>query len=249
MRPPIVLSPFPNVIYKNYMPSYLIIALAVLTIYGCKQEELKIPTSYTLFVANAGVNSKLITNFTSTPILTQNSRGIYYVQTSQKVSIADTTAPDNPIINKSLDYTNGVYSIFVAGQSPTFETIIKEETDLPLIPNDKIYSSADSVVNVRFINLSPNSVPLKIKISTATTNEADALAYKDITTWRSFKAVASSTTYSLQIRNASTDALITTYSFVANATKRFKNVTLMIRGLQGTTSGVNSFGVTEINYF
>lgn len=93
-------------------------------------------------------------------------------------------------------------------------------------------------------------MPLKIKVSTAATNEENAIAYKTIGSWRPFIAApATTTTYSIQIRIACTDALWTTYSFVANSTKRFKNVTLVIRGLIGTTSGVNAFGVTEVNYF
>jgi len=217
---------------------------------SCKKDIVQAPSSYTMYVVNGAVNSKLQTNFTNTPIVTYNSRNIYYVQSDQSVSIADTTALNAPLVNITYGYEKGVYTIFIAGTSPTFEAILKEETDLPFIPNDKIYGNADSVVNVRFINLSPNSVPLKIKVSTATTNESDALAYKEITTWRTFKAgPAATTTYSIQIRNAATDALLTTFSFAANATNRFKNVTLMVRGLQGTTSGVNAFGVTAVNYF
>ena len=104
-------------------------------------------------------------------------------------------------------------------------------------------------MNVRFVNLSPNSVPVKIKITNAVVNEVDNLPYKSISDWKNYKATASSTTYSFQIRNAVTDALIFTYSFAANSTNRFKNVTLIIKGLQGTTSGTSAFRVFAVNYF
>jgi hypothetical protein len=227
----------------------IVLACMAFCFAGCKKDTVHAPTSFTMYIVNAGINSKIQTNFTNAGVVIYNNRGQYLVQSDQQVSIADTTALSTPLINTSYSYDKGVYTVFVAGQSPTFEAILKDETDLPFIPNDKIYSSTDSVVNVRFINLSPNSVPLKIKVSTSATNEADALAFKEITTWRPFKATASTTAYSIQIRNASTDALVTSYSFVCNATNRFKNVTLMVRGLQGTTSGANAFGVTSINYF
>jgi len=228
-----------------------ILAITVLTaaFTGCKKNTFQAPTSYTMYVVNGGINSKIQTNFTNSPIVIFGTRGVYYAQSGQLVTVADTTALASPFVNSSYPYEKGTYTLFVAGQSPIFETILKEESDLPFIPGDKIYTTADSVVNVRYINLSPNSIPLKIKLSSTTTNEVDALAYKDISTWRSFKAVAVTTTYTLQIKNASTDALITTYSFVANATNRFKNVTLVVKGLQGTTTGVNAFGITPINYF
>ena len=226
------------------------IAAAALTVASCKKDTVKAPPSYTIVVANAALGVSAKTSFTNAGTVNPNARGLYYAQTGQQITIAPAAEPTNYFFNQSPNYTHGLYSLFIHGDSTSPQTILIDDTDRPFIPNDKTYSGADSVVNVRFINLSPNSVPLKIKISTATNNEADALAYKDITTWRPFKAgPAATTNHSIQIRDAATDALITTYTFAANATKRFKNVTLMIRGLMGTTSGVNAFGVTEINYF
>jgi hypothetical protein len=166
------------------------------------------------------------------------------------VSVKAVNATDSTTIySNSFDLQKPVYSLFITGQVPTAEAFLYEEMAYPFIPTDKIYTTTDSVVNVRYVNLSPNSVPLKIKIASAATNEEDALAYKSVGTWKQYKSTATTTTYSIQIRNAATDALITTYSFVANATNRFKNVTLMIRGLQGIMTGANAFGVSAVNYF
>jgi hypothetical protein len=46
-----------------------------------------------------------------------------------------------------------------------------------------------------------------------------------------------------------TDALLLTYTFSATATNRFKNVSLLIKGLLGTTTGTNEFSVSSVNYF
>ena len=162
------------------------------------------------------------------------------------VNAADTTATlyDNVVELRSANYT-----MFIAGVAPTPQVIINEETNFPFIPQDKIYTSSDSVVNVRFVNLSPNSTPVKIKIASATTNEVDNLPFGSIGNWKAYPALLATTTYSFQIRDAGTDALITTYSFIANSTNRFKNVALVIKGLEGTTAGTNAFGVFVVNYF
>lgn len=228
------------------------IAAIALTLASCKKENEEFTPGTNVWVVNSIVDmpgAKVITGNNSAVLGFNGNRLFSLERKSAAFDITDAVSSAT-VYNSSINLKSAAYSIFLTGQSPTSEVIIKEETDFPFIAIDKIFTAEDSVVNVRFINLSPNSVPLKIKVSTATTNESDALAYKDITTWRPFKAgPAATTTHSIQIRNAATDALITTYTFAANATKRFKNVTLMIRGLMGTTSGVNAFGVTEVNYF
>lgn len=225
-----------------------IVAIA-LTIASCKKEKEEFTLGTSVWVINGSVNMTraVVQGSYSGNIAFAASRQFSLERTALPFSITDSV--NTAVVNSGLELRSAAYSIFIAGQMPTPEVIVKEETDFPFIAMDKVFTSADSAVNVRFINLSPNSVPLKIKVSTASTNETDALAYKEITTWRPFKATATTTTYSIQLRNAATDALITTYSFVANATNRFKNVTLMVRGLQGTNTGVNAFGVTPINYF
>jgi len=227
--------------------SIFVIAIAFTS---CKKNIVQAPSSFTLYVVNAGIGvAEVQTNFTTTPLVPYGARNIYYVQSDQTIVMADSANPTAYLLNKNLGYSSGVYTIFITGQATALNTIVKAEADLPFIAGDKIYTSTDSIVNIRFANLSPNSVPLKIKIATATTNEVDDLPYKNISTWRAYKATATTANYSLQIRDAVTDALLATYTFTANATNRFKNVTLMIKGLQGTTTGTNAFGVAPINYF
>jgi hypothetical protein len=227
----------------------IVIAVLSLTIASCKKDTVQVPTSYTMVVANAAMGVQAQTSFTNSGTVNYNARGIYYAQTGQQVTVANATAPTTYIFNQSPAYSNGLYSLFIAGDSTTTEAILIDDNNRPFIPNDIIYKCTDSVVNVRFINLSPNSVPVKVKINGAAANLVDNLPYKGISTWMTFNAIASSTNYSLQIRDAATDALIASYTFTANATKRFKNVTLMIRGKQGTNSGTFAFGITEVNYF
>lgn len=225
-----------------------------LLITSCNKENISSQPSSNVWIVNGGIGlTKAVIKGGghSGYIPFAGNRQFALLRTELPFDIVDTTEAN--IYNNDLELKSAAYTIFIAGQMPNLEVIINEETNLPFIAQDKAFSTLDSVVNVRFINLSPNSVPLKIKVSSASANEADALAYKQVTTWRPFKSTASTTTYSIQVRNAATDALLTTYSFVTPGpiatSNRFKNVTLMIRGLQGTTTGVNAFGVTPINYF
>lgn len=234
-------------VHLSTVASTLLLCTACL--FACKKSEVRAPSSFTMYVVNAGINSKIQTNFLNNGVVAQNSRGMFFVESGQRIIIADTTALGAPILDKNYDFNRGIYTLFIAGQSPLFEIVSKEEVDIPFIATDKIYSSTDSVVYVRFANFSPNSGSLRIKLSTATTNEVENLPYKELSTWRPFKATSTTTNYVIELRNPSNNALITSYTFTANASNRFKNVTLMIRGLQGTTSGTNTFGVTPINYF
>ncbi|WP_285055497.1 hypothetical protein [Pedobacter ginsengisoli] len=163
------------------------------------------------------------------------------------VNAADTTVK---LYEQTISFNSPLYTMYVIGQAPTFEAIVKEENNFPFIAfTDRIPVKADSVVNVRFINLSPNSVPLKVKIVTVTGNEVDNLPYKEFGVWKKYTATAASTIYSFQLRDATSDVLITTFNFTANATNRFKNVSLIVKGLQGTTTGTNAFGVMTVNHF
>ncbi len=183
--------------------------------------------------ADVAVNAKgtLILPRTAIPIKIQN------------------TADNSTLYNGQLDFKSGIYTLFIAGDVASPEAILKEETDFPFIRTDDGVTTSDSVVNVRFVNLSSNSVPLKIKLASATGNEVDNLPYKAIGNWKAYNSLTASTVYAFQLRDAATDALITTFNFTANSANRFKNVTLVVRGLQGTTSGGSAFGVTALNYF
>ena len=234
-------------------------AIFLLWFVSCKKDNSTITLTSSVMVVNAAVNVPAIqVNVTGNPIkyaggvsIPYGSGGFYFLSRKAMpvtvVSAADTTTF---LFNNTLNFQSGIYTMYLIGQAPTIDTLFREETNFPFIHTDlSTPPSSDSVVNVRFVNLSPNSVPLKIKITGATTNEVDNLPYKGISNWKRYNTLVATTVYSFQIRDAATDALITTYSFSATATNRFKNVALIIKGLQGTTTGSNAFGVSAVNYF
>lgn len=131
-----------------------------------------------------------------------------------------------------------VYSLFVCGQAGGSEGIIIKEN---------IPYRTDSTAGIRFINLSPNSTPLNITLSTSpTVNEVSDLAYKQYTEFKSYPGLYNSS-YTFQIRDTSTVSPATplaTFSLTATTVPRFSNITLVIRGLVRATPAL---GVTRVN--
>lgn len=164
------------------------------------------------------------------------------------VPVGDTT---KILFNRSFNLKAKMYSLYLSGTVSTPDTMLREEVNYPNIitAGAGIPLTADSVVNIRFANLSLGSPALKVKLSTVTTNEIDNLPYKGITAFKAYPARLASTTYSFQIRRVDTDALVTTFSFGATSANRFKNVALVIRGVFGTTTGMAPFGVSTVNYY
>lgn len=177
---------------------------------------------------------------------------LYYAITGNAnftiVPISDTT---KTLFNRSFDLKPKMYTLYLSGTIAAPDTMLREEVNYPNIitAGAGIPPTTDSVVNVRFVNLSANSPALKVKLSTVTTNEVDNLPYKGIAAFKAYPNRLTSTAYSFQIRRVDTDALVTTFSFTANSANRFKNVALVIRGAFGTTTGTAPFGITAINYF
>ncbi len=230
----------------------------VFWLFACKKDHAEYKQVATVNVIHAGIDVGAIKINTSGHALDFQSEGTTINYSASKlmfppvgtmmIQVVPASDISRKIVNASYIVLPKLYTLYIAGTSKVVDTIFNEEVNFP--QSVQFPNVPDSIVNVRFINLSPNSVPLKIKLVSSTSNEVDNLPYKGISEWKIYKAgPAATTTYSFQIRNAATDALITTYNFSANATNRFKTVALIIKGLQGTTSGTNAFGVFTANYF
>lgn len=139
---------------------------------------------------------------------------------------------------KFVSQDRDVYSLFVFGMDGSTEGIMIKE-DIPY--------RTDSAVGIRFINLSPNSSPLNITLSTTPAiNEVSNLVYKQYTDFKTYPGFYNSA-YTFQIRDASTvspSKPLATFSLTTTTVPRFSNITLVIRGLVGATP---SLGVTRVN--
>lgn len=150
------------------------------------------------------------------------------------------SSPDTlrKVFKDGLDLVSkGTYSLYLTGRSPNFESVIVKE-DIPY--------RTDSVAGVRFINLSPNSDPISVNITgNANGSEVASLAYKASTDFKAYPAKFVNLSYAFQVRNASTGALLASYTL---ATPRMLNVTLAFRGLVGTT-GTTAPVITRVNNY
>ncbi|MBB5438809.1 hypothetical protein HDC92_002490 [Pedobacter sp. AK017] len=160
------------------------------------------------------------------------------------VSAADTT---KQLFNKSYNLQSAVYTLYLTGISSNTDTLFRQETNFPFVSTDPAVK-LDSVVNLRFVNLSQNSPALKVNIKSGSSNEVDNLAYKSIGAWKPYPAKLTTTAYIFEVRDMLTNAILLTYTFNATSTNRYKNVALVIKGMIGGT-GSSAFGIVPVNYF
>lgn len=243
------------------MKKIFVILLIGLLFISCKEEKTRPESIGTVNVINAITDAGPIKvnptgkvkSWSSLMLQTAYPAGTLYYAIVGNTSfiiapVGDTT---KTLFNRSFNLQAKTYTLYLSGSVATPDTMLKEEINYPNIitAGPGIPSTADSVVNVRFVNLSTNSPALKVKISTAASNEVDNLPYKGISPFKAYQARLLSTAYSFQIRRVDNDALVTTLNFTATSANRFRNIALVIRGIFGTTTGTSPFGISTINYY
>jgi hypothetical protein len=157
---------------------------------------------------------------------------------------------------KEFDFLpKGIYTIFLCGQ---VTPILKSEAVI-VSENIPAYSSTDSVMGIRFINLSPGSDPVNVTLSTSTNiNEVSNLVYKNISIFKSYSTTAAINSYTFQFRDPITNSIITsiTLSGINNGTGsntssnnyRFRNFTLVLKGISGGL-GSNAQSAFLVNHY
>ena len=228
-------------------------------------KDTKADGAASLTIVNAVVGSEpLITNFSGRDsILYLNANSIPYGEAREfgnyinEVKLGlfqypDTTSHNAPLIDVKLNLSvNTINTLYLTG------TVALPETVFVI---DEIPIHSDSVVGIRFVNLSPGSNPVNIRLSTDTTrNLVDALAYKGVSSFGDFPVTAAVANYTFQFQDAVTGAILDSYDMngIDNGTGnninssnpwRYKNVTLALRGTVGGT-GVNAQKVMLINNY
>ena len=239
----------------KYVIQITAIILASLLFVSCEKDK-EAPSIATINVVNAAVNAGTVkVNNFGTPITWSTYTGtnssvafsafrVYAVPAGNApITIVPTSDTLTPIYNNSIATTGGdVYSLYLIGQSPTYESILVKET-IPAI------AYTDSSVNVRFINLVPNSAAVNVNLSTTTAvNEWSNIAYKSSGDFRKYDAkAANGANLIFQIKDASTGTQRASFTLPLAST-RFHSVTLVFKGLIGGTSP-NAAGVLQVGNF
>jgi hypothetical protein len=134
------------------------------------------------------------------------------------------------------------YSLFLGGTPANVSAkLIKE--NIPI--------RRDSTAGIRFINLSPDSGPVNVILSTTPgVSEFFNIAFGEITDFKSFPATITNTTYTFQVINPANNKVLASITMsgasVSTFVPRFKNVTLVFRG---KVTGTPAAGITRVNHY
>jgi len=221
--------------------------LLLMGVAACKKSGVAITPLASLNVVNASVNLGTVkANFTgagqyaSATSIGYGANNSYSVRAGITipftiVAVADTT---QPVFNAMLNLNGGgIYSLYLAGQSGSVDTLLVAET-IPL--------HTDSSCGVRFINLSYNSNPVTVTLSTTpTTAEFSNISYKQSSAFKTYPAGAANGSYIFQVRDGATGNILSTYTLIP---PRFLNCTLVLKGMIGGT-GANAPGLQRVNNY
>ena len=122
-----------------------------------------------------------------------------------------------------------IYSLFLTGDTTALDTMFVRDNIPPYY--------TDSLAGVRFVNLSPGSLPISITIegNPSSQTEFSGVGYKSITSFKTYAAnnsVANSS-YLFVVRDQATGDSLASYSWSYTL---FKNNTLIISGSESSSS-------------
>lgn len=231
----------------KHLQLFILVLIITASITGCKKDEVPTFELTSVNIIHAVVNASAIkVNPTGSNIIYSSytdsikfgAAKVYSLKagTENPVTIVTTADTTKPLFTATLPTGRGeMYSLFLAGQYPKADTVWVR---------DELSNYKDSLIGVRFINLSPNSTGLKINIKGNTTQyEATDLGYKQITTFKQYAAKSANTNYQFEVRDAVTSTLLTSFTLTYT---RFHNHTLVIKGLSDVTTGTNAISVFSV---
>lgn len=212
---------------------------------ACKKDGPTFTPIASLNVANAvigGRNIKLNSNVRDSGTL-YGYKLFQVLAGETPITLYPTNNPASPYYQETHAIVNGgIYSLFLAGNASAPEGIFTKD-DIPPY-------SQDSIIRIRVVNCSVNSAPLNVTLaSSPNANLFTNVAYKTVTTFSQIELKTRVTVGGnvFQVRNSS-GTLLTSYTLPATgvvsiASSRFKNITLVVKGLSGATSGSDAFGI------
>jgi hypothetical protein len=246
---------------KNIMRKIFTMLSIALLFFSCKDEKTRPQAIGTINVINAITDAGPIKvnptgktkSWSSLVLQTNYAAGNLYYATADNANfvIAPVSDTTKTLFNRSFNLKAKMYTLYLSGTVAAPDTMLREEVNYPIINTavSSIPPVADSVINVRFVNLSIGSPSLKIVLAAELINEVSNLPYKGISSFKAYPARLTSTNYNFQIKRVDNEALLSTFRLKATSDNRFKNVAIVISGVFGTTTGTAPFGVSTVNYY
>jgi hypothetical protein len=243
-----------------------VFAAGLLSISSCKKEPIKSSGSTaTIQVINGAIdvpimlqmNGRLNTSglsffSSSTSQVDVNSAAFFYTE-GEPTTVDLLNGIDTSLLfSANYDFKKqGIYTLLVAGQLPNIESVLIDDTNYPYIEQDKIPGAEDSIINIRFVNLSPEAPSVDIRMTGSSTNEVSGLAYKGYTDFKTYPAKPTdyfgTFGYSILSFEVVEDGnVLASYDvFVYEPGNRYKNVALTLTGLKSNFS----LSLVEMSYF
>jgi hypothetical protein len=229
---------------RNLKSIIIFIGIVICVLAACKRESLPIKPLAALNAINAiSDQSSVYVNtlgtdvtYSAFPALGYQSNQVYDLGVdSSQVKIFAQTDTVHAVYNQPVNaISGGIYSIYLFGQTFPYQSLLMKD-DIPAVQ--------DSSAGIRFINLSPDSPPIKAIVQGMSDFEVSSLTYKQISDFKLHSAKSSvGGSYTFEIRDAVSDTLLYTYTWYF---RPFFCQTLVVTGLLED----NSFSVFSVNNF
>lgn len=173
----------------------------------------------------------------------------FFYAVSNTVPIQVLKLPDSSLLlNNSYNLkTGGIYTLLLAGIVPNVEGVLIDDSNLPYVNLSNAPSAADSIINIRFINLVSDLSSVDVRLQGAVTYEVSGLAYKTASSFKAYTAKLANASYKFEF--VENGVVRSTSTLNVSATNRFRNVALVLRGMKSPATGQPSLSVSTINYF
>ena len=230
------------------------ILLGVTFLLSCKKTTVNVKPLASFNMVNATVNLDGVqANFTwfgskagiqyysdISTVVGYGTNSVYSMLAKQSIPVTVVSSADTTktILEGSFNFDEGgIYTLYFSGIVGAIDTL--------LVP-ERFPVHADSTCGVRFINLSFNSQPIVVTLSsTPTIMEFNSLSYRQFSDFKGYLADVNNNAYTFQVRDAATDSLLGTYDFSAPC---FRNATLAWIGQTGG-SGTYATQVIVVNNY
>ena len=221
---------------------------------ACQKSEFEAKPFASLKIVNVvagGTTAKLndlALNISNNPAtISNNTTGTTFavVAGTPDIYVWPTTDSLSPYYNSTKSVAMGAneyYTLFLGGTPASPQ---------PVLVKESYQDYTDSVMGIRFINMSPNSTPVNVTLSTSTgVNQFENLAFKDYSEFKQFPATSNISSYTFQVRRVSSpNTVLASVAISVSGTAaipRFKNVTIVFRGNIG---GSPAPGITRLNHY
>lgn len=252
---------------------HLLYIAITLIIASCRKTEIQAPGVASLTIINAVPEiNELVPNFSGTETLPNyyyNAKRILYntFQPDYQLSAysgeqrlvlynyPDTLPKSTPVADLTLSLPVGsISTLFITGTAARPDTLFT--ADQP-----PYYLLTDTVMGVRFINLSPGSQPISINIQgEAAGSGISSLPYKGVSEFKRYPATSNISSYTFEFRDQASGKLLAVFlakdvnNNSSNADDpvnkwRNRNCTLALLGLPDDGSGNSTQTVLLINNY